>query len=218
MSNEESSGDAPDFSCAPSRTRKRIADGRGYRSRVRATPLERLAAELGKPVDPNLRALTFWRPWTDAILHGGKRVENRLKPPPAALLGHVIVIHAGLRYELGDWTRDRTWEPPRERDCPTGLVGTARILGWFRKWPIARGGHGKIDPGEVRAGTPFPWSPGALRETYERLLEVPKDPWFAGPVGWLLGDVRAFDNPIPCSGAMGLWRVRARLEKEAKRG
>jgi len=32
------------------------------------------------------------------------------------------------------------------------------------------------------------------------------DPWFFGPVGWLLPEVVALE-PIPCKGAQGLWYV-----------
>lgn len=33
------------------------------------------------------------------------------------------------------------------------------------------------------------------------------DPWFFGPFGWQLEDVRALAEPIPCGGALGLWRL-----------
>lgn len=34
-----------------------------------------------------------------------------------------------------------------------------------------------------------------------------KSPWFEGPVGWVLSDVRRLAVPIPCKGAQGLWNV-----------
>lgn len=33
------------------------------------------------------------------------------------------------------------------------------------------------------------------------------DPWFCGPVGWVLTDVVRLPQPIPCKGAQGLWQV-----------
>ncbi|HEY3265533.1 MAG TPA: hypothetical protein VGM37_01305 [Armatimonadota bacterium] len=34
-------------------------------------------------------------------------------------------------------------------------------------------------------------------------------PWFCGPVGWVLSNVRALPEPVPCRGAQGLWPVPA---------
>lgn len=31
------------------------------------------------------------------------------------------------------------------------------------------------------------------------------DPWYCGPIGWLLDDVRVLPSPVPCKGAKGLW-------------
>lgn len=33
------------------------------------------------------------------------------------------------------------------------------------------------------------------------------DRWFFGPFGWQLDDVRVLAMPIPCKGALGLWRL-----------
>lgn len=44
-----------------------------------------------------MRALT-WRPWSDAIVRGPKRVENRPWTPPGFFLGETIAIHAGKKY------------------------------------------------------------------------------------------------------------------------
>jgi hypothetical protein len=35
------------------------------------------------------------------------------------------------------------------------------------------------------------------------------DSWFFGPFGWLLDDVVAFETPVICRGAQGLWKVPA---------
>ncbi|MER6092534.1 hypothetical protein [Streptomyces bluensis] len=43
-----------------------------------------------------MRALTVRFPWSAAIAHGEKRIENRPKPIPAKHLGTTILIHAGL--------------------------------------------------------------------------------------------------------------------------
>lgn len=38
------------------------------------------------------------------------------------------------------------------------------------------------------------------------VVEESADPWFVGPVGWVLGEVQAV-KPLPCSGSQGLWNL-----------
>jgi hypothetical protein len=33
------------------------------------------------------------------------------------------------------------------------------------------------------------------------------DPWFFGPFGWRLSEVIALPEPVPCKGALGLWKM-----------
>jgi hypothetical protein len=133
-----------------------------------------------------LLGLTLYRPWTWAILHRGKRVENRSwKPPERQLaLGGLIAIHAGQRWDADGaaWIYDNFGaRPPRGEG---GLiVGVARLIGW-------RGPHGTNLQSDRRA------------EVEAALAS----PWFCGPYGWVLGDVAAIEA-IPCKGALGLWRV-----------
>lgn len=48
-------------------------------------------------------------------------------------------------------------------------------------------------------------------------IERSRDPWFMGPIGWVLEDVRALDRPIPCLGKLGLWRPSADIVAQATR-
>jgi hypothetical protein len=32
-------------------------------------------------------------------------------------------------------------------------------------------------------------------------------PWWIGPIGWVLSDVRALATPVPCKGRLGLWTL-----------
>jgi hypothetical protein len=38
-----------------------------------------------------------------------------------------------------------------------------------------------------------------------------ESPWFFGKYGWVLRDVRAFQKPIVCPGAQGLWKVEGQF-------
>jgi hypothetical protein len=81
-----------------------------------------------------LRGLTLWRPWPDAIIRGGKRIENRSWKPPMAIIGGILAIHAGGRYdkEGAEWMKERGLYRPRpDKECPKGvIVGTAIVTGF----------------------------------------------------------------------------------------
>src|SRR3990167_9867766 len=79
-----------------------------------------------------MKALSLWRPWSWAVLHADKRVENRSWVPPYALLGTWVAIHAAQRWDSGGFQDMRAGEfGPLARcvpdEIPTGIVGAARI-------------------------------------------------------------------------------------------
>lgn len=135
-----------------------------------------------------MRALTLWRPWPHAILYGGKRVENRPWKPWPQIIGENILIHAGVKYDKkgAAWMKDKgLYIPPEDHWCPLGcIVGMARVVGYVEK--------------------PLVHFHGGIRGREEEIL---KDPWFWGPVGWILDGVVAFRRPVPRSGALSLWKV-----------
>ena len=152
-----------------------------------------------------LRALTLWRPWSDAIIFGPKRVENRGWVPPARILGERIALHAGRRYERGSWPWPEGYEPPPDIESAEGIVGTARIVGALDLRAGSQLAHRRIwKPRDPRALT---------AEHVRRVAELDDDPWWAGPVGWLLDEVVAIPA-VACRGAQGLWTVS---EPEARR-
>lgn len=137
--------------------------------------------------------LTLWRPWSDAIAHGPKRVENRTWVPPKHVIGTRIAIHAGKAWdeEAYAFCVRAGYVPPTKQASPQGVVATARIVGcaadnWDGPEPM------------LVAGT---W--GSLDLNAERRALVSR--WYCGPYGWLLDDVHALREPIPCRGAQGLW-------------
>jgi len=80
-----------------------------------------------------LRALTLIRPWDQAIVRGSKRIENRSWRPWDSIIGKVIAIHAGQKYDpkAAEWMRDELlFDAPDRHDYPAGvIVGLARITG-----------------------------------------------------------------------------------------
>lgn len=47
--------------------------------------------------------------------------------------------------------------------------------------------------------------------------EALESPWFFGPFGWKLAEIRPLEAPVPCKGSLGLWRVPAEVESEILR-
>lgn len=133
-------------------------------------------------------ALTLHQPWASAIVSGPKRIENRMWPPPERVLGRRIWTHAGLAYDRERHERVRAiWPALNDLVLPTGaILGSAVVVGY---------GHISARGGDTVVG-------GATRAIFD-------DPWWIGPYGWLLDDVRALAEPVPCRGAQKLWRVPA---------
>lgn len=140
-----------------------------------------------------MRAITLHRPWPYVILRCGKRVENRPWKPWAVIMGQTIALHAGkgwdqraeryLPHEFG------TVEEPR-LIRQEGLVGTAKVTGWIASDAQV------LKTGESSSGLPKP-------VVYSLL----KSPYFFGPYGWVLEDVRELVSPLACRGKQGLWHV-----------
>ena len=126
----------------------------------------------------DLMALTLWRPWPDAVLYGGKLIENRTWAPPARLIGNRLAIHAGLKYDkqaVYDMVRLGLYMPPSEKMSPkSAIVGVVTVV--------------SAEVADIPDG---------------------QDVWYAGDVPWILGDVVALREPVPCKGRQGLWRVPA---------
>jgi ASCH domain len=136
-------------------------------------------------------ALTVWQPWADAIAHGSKRTENRPWPPPAAVIGQVIAIHAGMQVDHGA-------EPPDGENWPDpGIPLSARPRGVIIAVARLAGCHRATDP---------------------RCMARPCSPWAAWvQFHWQLDQVRPLPEPIPARGSQRLWRVEPRLERELAR-
>jgi hypothetical protein len=121
-----------------------------------------------------MRALTLWQPWAWAILHAGKRIENRSWCPPSGMIDEVIALHAGKRYARDAWNWPLISPPPKKSECTLGaVVGVARVVA-------------VVDVHGVPLG---------------------QDPWWAGPLGWILDDVHPLVEPVPCRGFQGLWSL-----------
>lgn len=153
-----------------------------------------------------MRAITLRRPWAGAVAHLGKRIENRSRPCPG-LVGERIAIHAGKGHdgEGAVWAAHTagTDNPGADLDAQ-GIVAVATVVGYID----AR------DPDNIGASNFL---------TAVAAQSTMASPWWSGPCGWVLADVVALPVPVPCRGALGVWRlppdveaaVRAQLARAA---
>ena len=157
-----------------------------------------------------MKALTLHRPWGASMLWGPKPIENRSWPPPESVIGEVIALHHGLKWDDAgalwlsehtdamSWTRDREG---RHRSEWIGIIGTARVLGYVD-------GTGP----KLRFVTKDPLTnPGRVKRVVE-IFESARQ-FFFGDFGWVLDERVGFTQPIPCLGHQKLWNVRD-LEEE----
>lgn len=75
-----------------------------------------------------MRALTIRQPWAWAILHAGKRLENRSWRPPNAVAGQTIAIHAGRAIDAQAVLPLGVTAPGSEQFALGAVVGTARVV------------------------------------------------------------------------------------------
>jgi hypothetical protein len=127
-----------------------------------------------------MKALTLHQPWAYAVAHLGKDIENRTWRPPAALTGQRVAIHAAKQ-----WDYQRVWDI-------VGQWGTARLIDLDL-----------LDFGQIDAQR------GHIIATaiVSGVVTSSASPWWCGPLGWQLTDVRTLVKPVACKGAQGLWTV-----------
>ena len=161
-----------------------------------------------------MQALTVKVPWSFAIAHGAKNVENRSWPPPQSL--RELAIHAGA---LSGWDEDgefsplviRAWRdyirslPPMNAATPyprknslhldfSAVVAVAEVTGCHRPDPDRGCGGGPHRLGRLTC------SEWAVRGQYH----------------WQLGNVRTLAEPVPCSGNRKLWALPDEVESAVR--
>ena len=168
------------------------------------------AAAEPTPVSPPphaIRGLTIQRPWAGAIVHGTKRIENRTWYPAPKLLedgGLWLAVHAGAHWDaLGAELCLPRW--PEARDEVMGHEQAGEFpLRDERGWPAFARAKGIVGVARVEFACPVEDLGVYLRRSHGGTASTL---WAAGPVCWVLRDVRPLPRPIPCRGALGLWEL-----------
>jgi len=155
-----------------------------------------------------MKALTIWQPWASLIIVGAKPYEFRPKSflayvsPPA--IGERIVIHAGARRVKPAEVEDLLHRLGTDAD-KTGLVpDTARKLllrcraaAKYQALPLGCGLGTAVMGRPMNAGKIF----RGVADSDRAAADERAYNW-----AWPLNDIKAFDAPVPMSGAQGFWK------------
>lgn len=132
--------------------------------------------------DHEMRALSLSRPWPFAFVNGPpelqKRLENRSWAPPRHMIGRRIALHAA-----------NSWE-----------AGAKEFIEDILRVTVP--GKDECPKGQIFAVCSL-----AGHITSIQAAAANQKGWFMGPIAWVLEDLIALPHPIPCAGALGLWRV-----------
>lgn len=153
-----------------------------------------------------MRALTVWQPWATAIIWGGKDIENR--PRMTRYRGR-LWIHAGMHHpDWADYLEVR------------GLSGT--VFGWIdtrrasaaelkkaQRWTEHTGALGVILGSVDVVG---------CHDDETAVQREPCSPWARyGQHHWMVANPRPLRQPVPCRGALGLWRLPDDVEEAVRK-
>jgi len=181
-----------------------------------------------------MRALSLTPPWPWAILHCGKRIENRQRWNGCNYRGELALHASGLPGTLPTFFRhadDPGYQATqRQADDLGEFQDTCRDCIDIAHKSGVDFGERKITPryiagmaghivglaeivGVVEPGGEWVW---ASRSGSVRDLTPTERRWWQGGFALLLSDVRPLSEPVPCKGALGLWRVPAEVETEVR--
>lgn len=162
-------------------------------------------------------ALTLRHPWIWAVVHLGKRIENRTWEPPEHLIGQYIAIHGAV--------------PPKGKSEQIALSEdiTAIYQGILRKLPQGE----QLELAQYfKHRFPHPYSsdrtlieventvmPGIVAVArLERVITESDSPWFFGPYGFVLADVTVLPEPVACKGAQKFWKLPTDVLAQVRNG
>ena len=169
-----------------------------------------------------MRALTLTQPWAGLVAAGIKLVENREQGViKASDFGTPFAIHASREIDEGVYARIDEIQPGLCRGHVRG--GGTSIGDW---WHRSRVTGAVIAVAVVdrcvrstgissnHPGTAYGYDPEELAELGDQRR------WLFGRYGYVLRDVRALAEPVPCRGALGFWTlpadVAARVEAQLR--
>ena len=141
-----------------------------------------------------LRALSVQHPWAAAIAYGTKRAENRTWAAPRWAIGQTIAIHASKKPDIAARPpAGESW--PVDRKMHLGaVIAVAELAGCHHSDDCMLRTVTIASPGRPSCSV---WA-------------------VSGQYHWLLTDVRPLAEPVPCRGALGLWRLPEDVEETVR--
>jgi len=137
-----------------------------------------------------MRGLSLWQPWATLVACGAKQIETRSWPTPYRGL---VAIHAALAFP-----------PEAARACGNEDIAVALENAGIRC--VSQLPRGVILATARLANC---WQFGEATHWHVGYPECEFGDFTDGRWGFVLEEVRALPEPIPCRGALGLWRVPA---------
>lgn len=188
------------------------------------------------PLDDIDYGLTVRDPWAQAIIWGPKRIENRGKRPPDKIVGERIAIHCGKVVDeeatINATNASRLDEPwglydvavnhdrtlSRAGDLfghhhPGHIIGTVRVIGTVDARPDGLAHATQISGARNRRIASEVFTDGKVKHLTGIGHAVTDNPWWQGPVGWLLADPHPLDEPVAARGMPGIWDVDRQIEE-----
>jgi len=163
-----------------------------------------------------MRALTLTQPWAGLVASGIKLVENRPRPMiKREDFGKPFAIHASR--EIDESVYDRIAEiAPDILKIERRGESTIRTVPCFRDWyRFSRDTSAVIAVATISdvVTTHNGWPAHDLGDGRKLTVTLgDQGRWYFGPVGYLLRDVHALADPVPCRGWQGFWTLPDDIE------
>lgn len=149
-----------------------------------------------------MRALTLTQPWCGLVAGGIKLVENRPRSVIAREdFGRPFAIHASR--VVDPTVFDRIYEIAPE--LRPALATTRELARWHQLARVTSAVIGIATVDHVL--DPRAAGLGHWEEAASAPLALDQRRWYFGPVAYVLRDVAALAEPIPCRGWQGFWTL-----------
>lgn len=160
---------------------------------------------------PDFRALSVRQPWAWAIVTQGKDVENRSR---ATAYRGMIAIHASLTIDEGHLPT-RT---PEGRAAAQALDAMGGRGNWWNPAHHVPSRMHESPPAGLAVGAIV--GVATLIGCHNEATESPRNscsPWGQpDQYHWWLANAQPLAEPVPCRGALGLWRLPEDVEKAVR--
>lgn len=161
----------------------------------------------------HLRAATLTQPWAGLVASGIKPIENRDRNIAGPdLFGKRVAIHASREIDEDVYARIIDIDGDAYRatylDRSDGMLVAAIDTSsrWYKLSRITSAIIGVATLAAKIVGDD-PDTLHAAREHLGALAGTGALKWYFGPIGYILTDIIALPEPVPCKGALGFWRV-----------